>query len=134
MTDIKVLEFEVYEDMTKIRDSLELESGTCVCYMKTNYGSVEIRAVGEVRIFFDEDRNNDFTSYRYYYDFPDELKKMIHDGTAWDDDRVDIGNNNWFEAFSSTGESDIVDIEGMTEDELRAECLDLIRYYEEECA
>ena len=134
MEDIKILEFEVYRDLTNINDSLELESGTCICYMKTNWGSVEIRVVGEVRIFFDENRNDDFTSYRYYYDFPDELKKIIHDGTAWGDDRVDIENNNWFEAFSDCGESDVVDVEGLTEEELKTECLELIKYYKEECA
>ena len=128
MEDIKILEFEVYRDLTNINDSLEIESGTCICYMKTNWGSVEIRVVGEVRIFFEEE------SYRYYYDFPDELKKKIHDGTAWSDDRVGIGNNNWFEAFSDCGESDVVDVEGMTEEELKAECLELVKYYKEECA
>ena len=121
--------FEVYNDMTGINDSLELESGTRICYMETNVGSVEIRVVGEVRLFFDEYGTGSFLLYTDYYDFPDKLKKMIHDGTIWTSWEVEIDSHNRFEAVSDNGESDIADIECMTDSELKEECLGFVKYF-----
>ena len=72
---------------------------------------------------------------------PDELINMFHDGTAWNNDEVDVIDNNWLEIFINvrngegwdwTGWSDVVDCEGYPEDEVKTYMLNYLAEYIEE--
>lgn len=138
-------EFTLYEDMEKVKDSMQFDSGTVICALKDDDLTAEIVVRGEVRV--DWCPSGDFTDgqveeYRTPSEFPEPLKKIIAQGYpdeidleendiqsefSWTrDKRVCIGNNNWFEVFvdDKTGNLmyDVVDIEGETAKELEEDC------------
>lgn len=72
---------------------MELDSGQCVAELEIGdiLASIEVR--GDVRVVFNDQ------SYRASSQFPEELRKLFHDGKADEDERVYIDDNNWFESF-----------------------------------
>lgn len=78
--------------------------------------TLEVR--GDVRVWFDG----------VYYDapsvFPAELKTLIASDVDWfDNPRVDVSNNNWFEVFYGFSQYpdehyDTVDVEGYTNQQI----------------
>ena len=114
--------FEVYENMRDIKDSMFIDSDTCICSLECEAGKVEIIVCGEVRVTFENE------VYRRYSEFPDELKSLMETNRDWElDDRVYVGNNNWFEIFyydeSGCVYSDVTDVEHFTEIQLLDECI-----------
>lgn len=119
------------KDLSNINDSMELESGQEIARLIKDGYAVTIEVRGEVRVVYDGD------TYRDVSQFPDELVKMFHDGSAYDSDDVYIDMNNWFEAFflevkggsmEWTGYSDTVDCETLSKDEIKAfitDCLEM---------
>ena len=133
------VKFESYVDMTKIKDSMQLDSGTTICRYKTTHAlSAVIEVRGEVNVTYKGE------NYRRPSEFPDELKERIEKNPGfWDvcapsgepdgDDGSDIyvGNNNWFEIFVFEGDYckayDVIDVEGYTEEQLRECCEEFVQ-------
>lgn len=123
-----MVEFKSFIDLSKINDSMELDSETVVAELVKDDFMLELRVNGYVDVEFEED--GDTTSYSCASNMPDELIEMFHTGEAYEDDRVNIIENNWFELFlyekkgnmwDYTGSSDIWDCENMTDEELKNE-------------
>lgn len=111
--------------MTKINNSMELDSGTEIARLSletpngTIVATLEIR--GDVRVYYKDE------TYRCSSQMPEELVEMFHD---WKDEYnsvVNVVNNNWPEVFLWkkeddkliwTGNSDVADAEGMTDEEI----------------
>lgn len=109
--DMNNITFKQYVDMTEINDSMLLSSGTVVAELEVSGLTAEIRAVGLVRVRFDGSVYKDFSQ------FPKELVQIIKDGKLYEDSRVEVDFNNWFEMFyfqngKEVCDSDLVDIEG----------------------
>jgi len=117
-------------DMTKINDSMEIDSDTVLAVAKgPKYISLEVR--GEVKVWWNE--NGEPTDGEYFIypsEFPKALKELIAkgltpDGDIWTlDQRLYIDENNWFEVFIGEDENDsvpraeVVDAEHMTWEEI----------------
>lgn len=90
-------------DLTKIKDSMQIDSGTTIatCHMKDFYAYIEVR--GDVMVFFNPNTNEEPTQGEYYTkpsEFPQELKDLIAKDETWYlDKRVELVRNNWFELF-----------------------------------
>ena len=116
-----------YEDMKPIKDSMQFDSDTEICEYapadKKVKITIEVR--GEVRITYNDE------VYTKPSEFPQEIKEIIKNGDLWNTDEVYVGNNNWFELFFWDEEgnfldSDVVDIEGMTPEELCDYCEEVL--------
>lgn len=114
--------FESFIDLSNINTSMELDSTQSVAELTDKNFMLEIRVCGEVKVYFDDD------IFKCASQMPDELLQLFHEGKAYEDERVGVVDNNWFEAFLYekdgdgwvwTGSSDVVDCEGMTNDRLK---------------
>lgn len=123
-------------NMNDISDSMMLDSNQIIASMLTeNDIMIYLEVKGEVRVTFEGE------TYRSYSEFPPELKDLIANDRQWElDDRVYVGNNNWFEAFVSGSaledagiaeESDVVDIENCSYGSLFNVCKDIADRYTE---
>lgn len=138
------LKFTQYEDMTNIVDSMELDTGTTICELETDKGYCTIEVRGEVSV--------DYKGVRYKYpsEFPEELKKLIHEHPYdWDVyapsgegnnepvGDIDVHLNNWFEAFwgrnpKEAYDYDVVDVEGKSSSQLLDLCFECLKCMDEE--
>lgn len=90
-------ELTIHVPLDKCIDSMLLDSDQEVAtYELTDAdggGEVSVQVLGKVLVWFDGS----------YYDkasqMPDELLKIIRDGKLWNDERVNVSENNWFEAI-----------------------------------
>lgn len=99
-------------DLTKISDSMQLDSNQEIAALSDGKYRVSLEVRGDAHVFFNG----------VYYDapsvFPDELKTLIAERQDWyEDARVEVCENNWFEVFYGTDEYpdehyDTVDAEG----------------------
>lgn len=93
---------EVFEDMTKIKDSMQMASGDTICVYTSADGKfkAKLEVMGEVRVFYYptgracDDSEGPFSSY---IDFPEEVQKLFDTGEAYDSSKVYVDSNNWFE-------------------------------------
>lgn len=135
-----------YENMTDVKDSMEFDSDTKICeYIpKDKKCKITIEVRGEVRIeypFYGPDgdfnidyENTDAEMPEYYTkpsEFPERVKEIIKEGELWDSEELYICDNNWFELFFWDEEgnfldSDVVDIEGMSPEELCDYCEEVL--------
>ena len=106
-------EFNVYEDMTSIVDSMQISSGTVIADLvgeDVNGNAIDAYIIvhGEVNVTFEDEDYDDPA------DFPEELKKLISQKSDWvNDERVYVGNNNWFELVVNEGyDAQVIDCEG----------------------
>ena len=129
------MEFRSFIDLTKINDSMELESGQDIAELETDKHLVVVGVRGEVRVYFNDE------VYKTQCQFPKTLMKLFHNGKAYHDDRVEIVDNNWFEVFlykknkdgewDWTGLSDVCDCENNTPKEMKDFLVDCLKLYEE---
>lgn len=119
--------YSQFVDMKPIKDSMQLCSDTQICRYGPPDGQfkVTIEVRGEVRITYKDE------VYTNPSDFPQEVKEIIKNGDLWNTDEIYVGNNNWFELFFWDEEgnfldSDVVDIEGMTPEELCDYCEEVL--------
>lgn len=130
------MKFELYQDISNIKDSLELESGTTICRLTQGEDEVVIEVRGEVCIDWYPTGNLDDECDRYNYasDFPAELMELIKSGNIYYDRRAYIHLNNWFEIFYNDGEDyDVAEgIEGYNPTQLFAYCLGCMNIFKEE--
>ena len=119
------MEFEVFNSVENIPSSLLLDSGTEICSLKGNGYDLRIEVKGEVRVTYKG------VTYRTPSEFPEELKKIIRENPFDIEANGDvyIGNENWFEMFVIGHENeyfDTVDIENLTDEQLKAVCVDCL--------
>lgn len=124
-----MVEFKNFIDLTNINDSMELDSGSVIAELKKDNYMLELRVCGEVRVNFKDER------YACASAMPEKLLRLFHNGKAYEDDRVSVIDNNWFEVFLYewkddmwvwTGSSDVWDCEGYDEQGLRGEMEDML--------
>lgn len=108
-------------DMRTVKDSMQLDSDQVIATLKRGDFAVSLEVKGEVRVTFDGEL------YTKPSEFPQDLKDLIASDDFWDcNERVDVGNNNWFEAVyrsESYEESDVVDLEGDTVSQLFSDAM-----------
>ena len=104
-------------DLTQIKSSVQIPSGTTLATLEYRGCEVSLETRGEIKIFFNPDVNGDPDDGEYYTnpeDYPEALADIISGKTIiyrkdgdtegiehdWAlDDRVYVSENNWFEAF-----------------------------------
>ncbi len=127
--------FELFVDMSRINNSMELDSGVEVARLTRGplVATLEIR--GEVKVDYDGCR------YRCASQMPDELIAMFHDWKEGYEKKVDVDMNNWPEIFIWTrrgkklvwtGYSDVADAEGASPEEIQALLAEYLDYYEKD--
>ena len=116
----------MHTDLKTLPDSMCLDSGELICSYINGDDKVEIEVRGYVTVDFDGER------YRHYSDMPKELQDLFKNGKAYDDDRVCILENNWYEVFFNWDEAYEVaeEVTGYNTNELEEyckECMDLFK-------
>lgn len=122
--------FKMFVDLNefsdgKLPDSMCYDSNTNICHYEDGNDTVDIDVRGYVTVVFNDD------VYSHFSDMPEELQNLFINGTAYDDDRVVINENNWYEVFfNDDTDYDVAEIEKYTEKELEEyckECMTLFR-------
>ena len=110
--------FKMHTDLKTLPDSMCLDSGEIICYYTEGNDKVEIEVRGYVTVDFNEER------YRHYSDMPKELQELFQNGKAYEDERVCILENNWYEVFFNWDEDyDVAEaIEGYDATQLEEYC------------
>ena len=84
-----------------IRNSMQLDSGIEIAWLKVDGWKLSLQVLGEVRVTYNPDPDGwfeDGQDYRHASDFPPELMKVFSEGmNTADMPNIYIGNNNWFE-------------------------------------
>lgn len=127
--------FEMFIDMREINDSMLIDSNTTIASLALPNGDkATIEVQGDIKVEFEG---------KYYQnpsEFPATLKDLIKNSTFdnpwYENDKVIVWENNWFEVFyikngTYMPESDCVDIENSTEEELYNILADFINECEE---
>lgn len=100
------------DDIFDINDSMEVESGTELARLEAGENVVTLEVRGDVRVRYKDE------IYKTPCQFPEELMQLFHDRMAFENDDVEVIDNNWGEVFLWkkedgklvwTGESDVVD-------------------------
>lgn len=117
--------FELNVNLKTLPDSMCFDSGTNICHYTDGNNTIDIDVRGYVTVDFENER------YKHFSDMPIELQELFKTGKAYDDKRVIINENNWYEVFFNWDEDyDIAEIEGINTNELERyciECLELFR-------
>ena len=117
--------FEMYVELNKLPDSMCFDSGTNICHYENGNDTIDIDVRGYVTVDFDGE------TYRHFSDMPKELQELFITGKAYEDERVVISENNWYEVFFNWDRDyDVAEVEGYTPKELEdycKECMDLFR-------
>lgn len=109
--------FEMHIELDKLPDSMCLDSGTDICHYKDGNDTIDIEVRGYVTVYFEDEK------YRHFTDMPKELQELFITGEAYDDGRVLIDENNWYEVFFNWDEDYYVaEVEGYTSDQLEEYC------------
>lgn len=106
---------QFYEDISKVKDSMQFESDTVIVDMEDSEcgltASIEVR--GEVNVTWKG------KEYRKVSEFPEDLMHEIMTNPNWaNGEDIYVSNNNWFEVFVRDTDgfcllSDVVDIGGI---------------------
>jgi len=142
------MDYIFYKDMTKVLDSMMLDSYEMIAYGydKDDDICITIETNGEVVVDWNplgiDNMDSSSERFRYPSDFPQELKDLITENpNQWmTDERVYVDANNWFEIFVWDGKepggcaifSDVVDVEGLKNDDLKNIMDDFLSAYKNE--
>ena len=131
-------------DMEKIIDSMQLDSGQTIASMRIGNIKASLEVRGDVKVWWNEKAGDPTEGELFTYpsEFPDKLKRLIADGYTsdvgnwYDDPRLCIANNNWFEIFvgpigTCAPSAYLVDAEGSTPKDLFELLYDAIKDYKE---
>lgn len=134
---MEIINFEPFEDLTNIPDSMLIDSDTEIARLTLDdfvvkYATLEVR--GDVIVTFKGER------YRTPSEFPEELKELIrNDPNFWDPEcsGVYVVNNNWFKAFlwdenNQYLTSDYVDAENLSADSIKEMLLGYAEEYKDQ--
>ena len=124
--------FKLMYDVSDIKDSMQIDSGTLIASLKTPKGEMTIEVQGEVRVIFNDE------IYKYPSNFPQELENLISNDRNWEsNDKVVVGERNWSEIFykikdEKEQESFVIDIEGKSSKEIQRLMLEYLKWYEDQ--
>ena len=135
-----MVEFNLFEDMEKIKDSMQFDSETTIATLKTDNHYLTLEVRGDVAVEFSEVPGDVYREvYHEPSEFPQALKDLIAgktpvlydgvkgaEGAGWyEDDRLYVGLNNWFELFVWEDDrcdkfvtSDVCDAEGLSPEQI----------------
>ena len=117
--------FKMNVELNKLPDSMCFDSGINICHYEDGNDAIDIDVRGHVNVGFEGE------TYRHFSDMPTELQDLFITGKAYEDDRVVIEENNWYEVFFNWDRDyDVAEVEGYTPKELEEyckECMDLFR-------
>lgn len=131
---MKVIEFKVFDELSKYKDSMLFDSGTIIATIECEHNNhivqIDLRVCGHVKVYYKGDY------YRYSSEFPEELKEIIRDNpNGWDylNDDIGVCENNWFEyifteSFEGRSYSDGImfedDLSKYSEEQLKQDMID----------
>lgn len=123
-----------FENLVNINDSMMFDSYTEIAVLVTPEGKeAELEVRGEVRVTTYDENDDEIATYRSYSEMPDDLKAKIADGSYLDDEKIYVGNNNWFEVFYDDAFlCEVVDVENCTPEEIYSIMAEYINDYEKE--
>lgn len=122
MLNFREQKFTSFKDMTKVKSSMELDSGVKICQLDWGPFVATIEVSGLVDVTYQGN------VYRQASKMPKKLRDMFHNWKYEYTQTVDIDSNNWFEVFlyykdgkklQWTGHSDVVDAEGLDDKMLK---------------
>lgn len=125
-------EFQSNINLTNINSSMELESGREIARLRRGDRLVTVEVRGEVRVDYKKQ------TYKSVSQMPKDLVEMFRNGNAFNSKKVFVDMNNWFEVFTWTlqdgkpvwtGNSDVVDVENNTPEQMRAFLTDVMNDY-----
>ena len=120
--------FKMNIENITIPDSMCFDSGTIICEYVKDDDKVEIEVRGYVTVYFNNER------YRHFSDMPKELQELFKSSEAYNDERVQIEESNWYEIFLNYDEECYVaEIEGMSSEELKSYCKEFIEREQSYC-
>lgn len=120
--------FKMNIENITIPDSMCFDSGTSICEYVNDNDKVEIEVRGYVTVYFNNER------YSHFSDMPKELQELFKSGEAYNDERVQIEEGNWYEIFLNYDEECYVaEIEGMSSEELESYCKEFIEREQSYC-
>lgn len=117
--------FKMNVELNRLPDSMCFNSGTNICHYENENDTIDIDVRGYVTVYFEDE------VYRNFSYMPKELQELFITGKAYEDERVVINENNWYEVFFNWDKGyDVAEIEGYTQNELEdycKECMHLFR-------
>ncbi|MBR0491789.1 MAG: hypothetical protein IJJ82_07105 [Clostridia bacterium] len=87
---IDVLDFKISGNLSEYTDSLLFDHDV-IASLETNEYKVTIEIIGDKRIIFDDE------VYKSACNYPEELINILKQSDYFDNDRIEIIDNNWFE-------------------------------------
>ena len=131
------MKFDLYENMENIADSMQFENGAEIARYEDGDYTAYVSVTGDVRVLFSPSGNDEDTKeYCYVSEFPQELKDIIAEGNLYNDNRIQVENNNWFEltVFFGSDEmaTEIVEAEKMNADAIRELCAEIVNAVRDE--
>lgn len=116
--------FEMDIDLEKLPDSMCLNSNTHICHYEDGIDTIDIDVRGYVTVNFKGE------TYRHFTDMPKELQELFLTGMAYENDDVEIHENNWYEVFFNCDQDyDVAEIEGYTPKELEEYCKECMKLF-----
>ena len=119
-----MFKFKMYVNTNKLPDSMCYDSNTTICTYTNENDRIDIEVRGYVKVLYNGE------VYEHYSDMPEELQKLFTTGEAYDDNKIDIQENNWYEvSFNHDENYDVVEVDGYTPDELEQCCKDYLKLF-----
>lgn len=138
MKNLDIIDFQVFENLNECIDSLLFDDET-IAQLNTKEYMVTIEVIGDIRLFFKGQL------YKSAANYPDELVKLLKSGKAYENENLEICDNNWFEIniYESTKNNekelindeilDDIDISKITKDDLKQYMSKHLKDYLELC-
>lgn len=102
--------FELFEDLRECYDSMLFDSGTQIATYGTPDNYVSLEVMGDVKVDYNGNR------YRYATEMPEELLEKFK-VDYWNDEDIEIIDNNWFEYIHVLNGIRIIQEESVTFDD-----------------
>ena len=119
----------IFVPLSKLKNSMLLDSGQEVIALKYKGYDISVRVCGDVRVTYKDNL------YKASSQMPEELLEKFRDSSAYEDPDVTIIDNNWFEAFIDkdgtwTGWSTVVDdFENESKEAIASSLMDMVDEY-----
>lgn len=136
LPSLQIDNFDCDSDFKQYGETLLCDGDNAICVMSVkddlgNHIDLDLRVRGEVRVGWRENEDEDFEYYKHYSQFPAELTEAIKSGEYYNNDHVDVSENNWLETICTAFDKDEEevycdgimfeqDIASMTPDEVKS--------------